>query len=59
MPGDRQETREFIEKSRANTRVHLELNVPNVHAILPSKEFFELIYNRYGGIFVNSRGITL
>lgn len=46
MPGDREETREFQEKAVANTQILVDIMVPNVDVILPSKDFFELLYNR-------------
>ena len=47
MPGDREETKEFQEKAVANTQLLIELCLPRVHAVLPSKDFFELLYNRW------------
>ncbi|XP_064622147.1 autophagy-related protein 2 homolog B-like isoform X2 [Lineus longissimus] len=49
MPGDRQEMNDFQEKSAANTLKSLEITAPNVNVLLPSKEFYELIYNRING----------
>ena len=47
MPGDRAEMQNFQEKAINNTRLHIELSLPNVNALLPSKDFFELVYNRW------------
>ena len=46
MPGDRQEMADFQEKSVNNTKMLIELNLPNLKAHLPSKQFLELLYNR-------------
>ena len=46
MPGDRQEMSEFQDTSVANTRMLVELTLPNVVIVMPDKEFFEVIYNR-------------
>ena len=46
MPGDRQEMSEFQDTSVANTRMVLELTLPNVVIVAPDKDFFELLYNR-------------
>jgi hypothetical protein len=46
MPGDRQEMNDFQEKSLANTLMSVEITAPNVNLLLPTKEFYELIYNR-------------
>ena len=47
MPGDKQEMTYFQEKAASNTRMALEFSLPNINAYLPTKSFFELIYNRY------------
>lgn len=47
MPGDKQEMLEFQEKTAVRTELVLELTLPNVNVFLPSRDLFELIYNRY------------
>ncbi|XP_014663890.1 PREDICTED: autophagy-related protein 2 homolog B-like isoform X2 [Priapulus caudatus] len=46
MPGDKQEMMEFQDKAAVRTEIVLELNLPNVNVFLPSKDLYELIYNR-------------
>ncbi|KAJ8309402.1 hypothetical protein KUTeg_014276 [Tegillarca granosa] len=46
MPGDRAEILEFQEKSVGNTLMVVELVLPFVNLFLPSKHFFEVLYNR-------------
>lgn len=46
MPGDRQEMNQFEETATNNTRLHIEISLPNVNVLLPSKDLFEVIYNR-------------
>ena len=46
MPGDRKEMLEFQDKAAGNTQMVLELTLPNVNLLLPSKDFFETLYNR-------------
>ena len=47
MPGDKQDVSEFLERAVSNTKLHLDLNIPNVNVFLPDRDFFEVIYNRY------------
>lgn len=47
LPGEKEEMREFQEKALSNTRLAVELCLPEVIAVLPSKQFFELLYNRW------------
>ena len=47
MPGDRKEMSEFQDKTAGNTQTALELTLPNVSLLLPSKDFFETLYNRW------------
>ena len=48
IPGDRAEMTEFQEKAANNTRMLLDLTLPNVNVVLHNKNFFEILYNRYG-----------
>lgn len=47
LPADRDELNEFMQKSVSNTKMVVEIVLPNVCAFLPSKHFFEVLYNRY------------
>jgi len=47
MPGDKQDVGEFLESAVANTQLHLDLTLPDVSILLPDRDFFEVIYNRY------------
>ncbi|XP_041353099.1 autophagy-related protein 2 homolog A-like isoform X2 [Gigantopelta aegis] len=46
IPGDKEEMKEFQEKAISNTKMHVEITLPIVTAFLPSKNMFEIIYNR-------------
>ena len=46
IPASREEVDQFIEATVANCQTLLELSLPLMEAILPSKHFYELIYNR-------------
>ncbi|XP_077866099.1 autophagy-related protein 2 homolog B-like [Saccoglossus kowalevskii] len=46
IPGDQTEMADFAEKATNHSRMQLEFNLPNVSGFLPSKQFFELLYNR-------------
>ncbi|MEJ1283867.1 hypothetical protein NN561_014843 [Cricetulus griseus] len=46
MPGDPVEMTEFQDKAISNSHYVLELLLPNVHMTLPSKSFYEKLYNR-------------
>lgn len=46
MPGDPVEMTEFQDKAISNSRYVLELLLPNIHMTLPSKSFYEKLYNR-------------
>ena len=46
MPATKTEMAEFSSAAVKNTRTLLELNIPIVTAFLPSKNFFEMLYNR-------------
>uniref|UniRef100_A0A8D2IUY4 Autophagy related 2B n=1 Tax=Varanus komodoensis TaxID=61221 RepID=A0A8D2IUY4_VARKO len=46
MPGDAVEMTEFQDKAIGNSHYVLELMLPNVYLTLPSKSFYEKLYNR-------------
>ncbi|XP_032089811.1 autophagy-related protein 2 homolog A isoform X3 [Thamnophis elegans] len=46
IPGDPEEMAEFQSQTLAASRYTLELTFPTVHIFLPSKKFYESIYNR-------------
>ncbi|KAK3609284.1 hypothetical protein CHS0354_037995 [Potamilus streckersoni] len=46
LPADKEEFREFQEKSLSNTKMSLDISLPNVCLFLPSKHFLEILYNR-------------
>ncbi|XP_070608738.1 autophagy-related protein 2 homolog B [Erythrolamprus reginae] len=46
MPGDAVEMTEFQDKAISNSHYVLELMLPNVYLTLPSKSFYEKLYNR-------------
>lgn len=47
IPGDVAEMTEFQEKTMNNSRFIVELCLPNVQLVLPSKAFYEKLSNRY------------
>ncbi|XP_071797968.1 autophagy-related protein 2 homolog A-like isoform X2 [Asterias amurensis] len=48
MPGDLDEMREFSDKAMSNARIVMDLVIPSINILLPSKDFMELLYNRFG-----------
>ena len=48
LPGDEEEIQEFVEHASSSSKVAIVLNFPVVNVALPSKEFIENIYNRFG-----------
>ena len=46
MPGDLDEMREFSDKAMSNARIVMDLVIPSINILLPSKDFMELLYNR-------------
>ncbi|XP_055987729.1 autophagy-related protein 2 homolog A [Sorex fumeus] len=46
IPGDAEEMRAFQNRALALSRCCLELLLPNAHIFLPSKDFYESLYNR-------------
>uniref|UniRef100_A0A8D0HW69 Autophagy related 2A n=1 Tax=Sphenodon punctatus TaxID=8508 RepID=A0A8D0HW69_SPHPU len=49
IPGDPEEMAEFQAKTLAASQYALEVTMPSAHIFLPSKEFYESIYNRCCG----------
>ncbi|XP_032871105.1 autophagy-related protein 2 homolog A [Amblyraja radiata] len=47
IPGDPEEMAEFQSRTLASSQYVLELILPTLHLLLPSKEFYESIYNRW------------
>ena len=47
IPGDRDEMLEFQETCLNNTEVTLDIYLPMANVYLPSKHFYEVLYNRY------------
>ncbi|XP_051900923.1 LOW QUALITY PROTEIN: autophagy-related protein 2 homolog A-like [Pristis pectinata] len=47
IPGDPEEMAEFQSQTLATSRYVLELTLPALHLLLPSKEFYESVYNRF------------
>lgn len=47
LVGNRQEMMEFQRKCMTDTELAISVNLPHVKLILPGKEFYELLYNRY------------
>lgn len=46
MIGSRQELKEFAQHCAENTEVYLALRIPKLRLWLPSKHFYEVLYNR-------------
>ncbi|XP_043931707.1 autophagy-related protein 2 homolog A [Protopterus annectens] len=46
IPGDAEEMAEFKKKTLAMSQYVLDVTLPSAHVFLPSKEFYESIYNR-------------
>ena len=46
VPGDSQEMKDFQEKTSVFSKLHIELNFPEIDANFQDPCFFELIYNR-------------
>ncbi|KAH9496150.1 Autophagy- protein 2 A [Bulinus truncatus] len=47
MPGDTNELRQFREECLAHTGLSVDITIPSVTAFLHSRDFLELIYNRF------------
>ncbi|XP_039964190.1 autophagy-related protein 2 homolog A [Bactrocera tryoni] len=47
LPGETIELAEFRRTTMRTSRIQVEVTVPNLHIILESKKFYEVIYNRF------------
>nr|XP_054759186.1 autophagy-related protein 2 homolog B-like [Lytechinus pictus] len=47
MPGDQEEMRDFMKKTIPKSRLVFELNIPRINVLLESKDFLEILYNRF------------
>ncbi|XP_062892347.1 autophagy-related protein 2 homolog A isoform X4 [Mobula hypostoma] len=47
IPGEPEEMAEFQSETLASSQYILELTLPALHLLLPSKEFYESVYNRF------------
>jgi hypothetical protein len=47
IPGDKKEINDFIEFASKQSRIHVDLVLPKATLSVPSKHFYELLYNRY------------
>lgn len=54
LPGSKEEIAEFIEDASQNALIQLNISLPGVLIQMPSKHFFEIIYNRYFSFFISS-----
>jgi len=46
LPGTQKENELFIESNRGCSRIMLDLSIPNINLMIPSKDFLESLYNR-------------
>lgn len=46
IPSEKEEVLEFVENTLKNVQLHIEIHLPDVQLILPSKHIYEVIYNR-------------
>lgn len=46
IPGDKDEMNNFMECATDSSRIQIELHVPVLHLILPTKHVYEILYNR-------------
>ncbi|XP_029634311.1 autophagy-related protein 2 homolog B isoform X1 [Octopus sinensis] len=46
LPGDKEELKEFQDKTSANSCLLFEITVPSGNVTFPDKQFYELLYNR-------------
>ncbi|KAK7082787.1 Autophagy protein [Halocaridina rubra] len=46
IPSEKEEVLEFIENTLKNVQLHIDIHLPDVQLILPSKHIYEVIYNR-------------
>uniref|UniRef100_A0A1E1XRA0 Autophagy-related protein 2 n=1 Tax=Amblyomma sculptum TaxID=1581419 RepID=A0A1E1XRA0_AMBSC len=47
QPGDKATLRSFMDKTASNCCTHLDFLLPSVEVVLPDKQFYEVIYNRF------------
>lgn len=52
IPGDKKEINDFIEFASKQSRIHVDLVLPKATLSVPSKHFYELLYNRYDSIIL-------
>lgn len=46
IPAEREELLEFMENTLKNVKLNLDIHLPDVQLILPSKHIYEVVYNR-------------
>lgn len=46
LPGSKEEIGEFIEDASHNALIQVDVTLPSVTIQIPSKHFYEMIYNR-------------
>ncbi|XP_059486897.1 autophagy-related protein 2 homolog A [Neocloeon triangulifer] len=46
IPGDKREITNFIEFASKQSKIHIDLVLPKAYLTIPSKHFYELLYNR-------------
>ena len=46
IPGDKSEIADFIDVASVNTKIKLDISLPTVSVVFPSKHLYEVIYNR-------------
>jgi hypothetical protein len=46
IPGNKKEINDFIEFASKQSRIHVDLVLPKATLSVPSKHFYELLYNR-------------
>ena len=59
MPGDPSEIKDFQEKTSVSSKLHLELNFPEIDVNFQDPPFFELIYNRWVRTFSHALSYAL
>ncbi|XP_076030640.1 autophagy-related 2 [Oratosquilla oratoria] len=46
IPSDKEEIQEFMENTLKNVKMHIQIHLPDVQVVLPSKHIYEVVYNR-------------
>lgn len=46
IPAEKEEVLEFMENTLKNVQLHIDIHLPDVQLILPSKHIYEVVYNR-------------